>query len=307
MSALELKDAKRIFDQAVELSMDQRAAFLECACGSNPDLRQRVESMLQEFEKTSGAVEDPWIDNPSFSPAESNPATYAPGERLGPYEILTPIGAGGMGQVFKARDMRLDRIVAIKVSMEKFSERFEREAQAIAALSHPNICQIHDVGPNFLVMEYIEGKPLAGPVPFEEAVRLAGQIADALDAVDEYLPRFNGYSIGKWEGNTLVLDTVGLDDRAWMDHFGYPVSDQAKLQERWHRTSYGILELTMVLTDPKIYTEPWKTEVAHFSRIPKEALAAGVGWAALAEDRCVPLDEVDTYNKQVRNPAGGVK
>jgi hypothetical protein len=125
--------------------------------------------------------------------------------------------------------------------------------------------------------------------------------------VDEYLPRFNGYSIGKWEGNTLVVSTVGLDDRAWMDHFGYPISDQAKLEERWHRTSYGILELTMVLTDPKIYTEPWKSEVVHFSRIPKDALSAGVGWAALAEDRCVPLDEVDIYNKQVRNPAGGVK
>lgn len=79
------------------------------------------------------------------------------GDKLGPYEILAPIGAGGMGEVWKARDTRLDRIVAIKTSSEKFSERFEREARAIAALNHPNICQIYDVGPDYLVMEYIDG------------------------------------------------------------------------------------------------------------------------------------------------------
>ena len=80
------------------------------------------------------------------------------GERLGPYEILAPTGAGGMGEVWKARDTRLDRVVAIKVSKEKFSERFEREARAVAALNHPHICTLHDVGPNYLVMEYIEGQ-----------------------------------------------------------------------------------------------------------------------------------------------------
>jgi Tol biopolymer transport system component/predicted Ser/Thr protein kinase len=106
----------------------------------------------------------------------------APGTRLGPYEIMALIGTGGMGEVFKARDTRLDRFVAIKVSKEQFSERFDREARSIAALNHPNICQIHDVGPNYLVMEYIEGKSLEGPVPSEEALRLAGQIADALHA-----------------------------------------------------------------------------------------------------------------------------
>src|SRR5437870_841553 len=104
------------------------------------------------------------------------------GTRLGPYEILVPIGAGGMGEVYKARDSRLDRIVAVKVCGERFSERFEREAQAIAALNHPHICQIYDVGPNFLVMEYIEGKPLEGPLPLDQAVRYGAQICDALDA-----------------------------------------------------------------------------------------------------------------------------
>jgi eukaryotic-like serine/threonine-protein kinase len=104
------------------------------------------------------------------------------GDRLGPYEILAPIGAGGMGEVYRARDPRLNRDVAIKVSAAQFSERFEREAKAIAALNHPNICQIYDVGPNYLVMEFVEGAPLKGPLSLEKSVEYAGQILDALDA-----------------------------------------------------------------------------------------------------------------------------
>src|SRR5258708_31155508 len=104
------------------------------------------------------------------------------GTRLGPYEILAPIGAGGMGEVWRARDSRLDRIVAIKVSSEQFSERFEREARAVAALNHPHICQVYDVGPNYLVMEYIEGQTLHGPLAAEKAIEFGAQICDALDA-----------------------------------------------------------------------------------------------------------------------------
>src|SRR6202171_2695110 len=104
------------------------------------------------------------------------------GDKLGPYEILTRLGAGGMGEVWKARDTRLDRIVAVKISQGNFDERSEREARAIAALNHPNICQLYDVGPNYLVMEFIEGVPLKGPLPVERAVEYAGQILDALDA-----------------------------------------------------------------------------------------------------------------------------
>jgi Tol biopolymer transport system component/predicted Ser/Thr protein kinase len=104
------------------------------------------------------------------------------GTRLGPYEILAPIGAGGMGEVYKARDTRLDRTVAIKISAARFSERFEREAHAVAALNHPHICTLYDVGPDYLVMEYIEGAPIQGPLPIDQALKLASQIADALDA-----------------------------------------------------------------------------------------------------------------------------
>jgi len=105
-----------------------------------------------------------------------------PGDRLGPYELVAQIGAGGMGAVWKARDTRLDRIVAIKICEGRFSERFEREAKTIASLNHPHICTLYDVGDNYLVMEYLEGAPLKGPLPLGEVVRLGGQIADALDA-----------------------------------------------------------------------------------------------------------------------------
>src|SRR5450432_3197661 len=109
------------------------------------------------------------------------------GDKLGPYEILASIGAGGMGEVYRARDARLNRDVAIKVSGAQFSERFEREAKAIAALNHPNICQIYDVGANYLVMEYVDGAPIVSSeqpraLPPEEVLRLATQIAAALEA-----------------------------------------------------------------------------------------------------------------------------
>src|SRR6266702_3883534 len=104
------------------------------------------------------------------------------GTRLGPYEILAQIGAGGMGEVYRARDTRLGRIVAIKISHERFSQRFEREARSVAALNHPHICQLYDVGPDYLVMELVEGPQLRGPMPIEKAIEYAGQILDALDA-----------------------------------------------------------------------------------------------------------------------------
>src|SRR5216683_7410383 len=114
-----------------------------------------------------------------------DPMPLSAGDKLGPYQILAPIGAGGMGEVYRAKDPRLNRDVAIKVSASQFSERFEREAKAIAALNHSNICQIYDIGPNYLVMEYIEGESPKGPMPLNEALRIARQIADALEAAHE--------------------------------------------------------------------------------------------------------------------------
>ena len=104
------------------------------------------------------------------------------GDKLGPYEILTRLGAGGMGEVWKARDMRLDRIVAIKIAQGNFDERFEREARAVAALNHPNICQLYDVGPSYLVMEFVEGSPIAAADGVRKLLDLAAQIGDGLAA-----------------------------------------------------------------------------------------------------------------------------
>jgi TolB-like protein/tetratricopeptide (TPR) repeat protein/predicted Ser/Thr protein kinase len=104
---------------------------------------------------------------------------WSAGLQLGPYVLVSPVGAGGMGEVWKARDTRLDRIVAIK-RLKTHTARFEQEARAIAALNHPHICTLHDVGPDYLVMEFVEGQPLRGPMPIEDAVRLARQIAEAM-------------------------------------------------------------------------------------------------------------------------------
>ena len=108
--------------------------------------------------------------------------SLAPGECRGPYEILNAIGAGGMGEVYKARDTRLDRTVAIKISKEAFSDRFEREARAVAALNHPNICQLYDVGPDYLVMEFVEGAPSLLSIAARKLLDIAVQIADGLAA-----------------------------------------------------------------------------------------------------------------------------
>jgi len=122
--------------------------------------------------------------------------TLNTGTKLGPYEILSLIGEGGMGQVYKALDARLNRTVAIKVLLPHVSDRpevkarYEREAQTLASLSHPHICPVFDVGQqagtDYLVMEYIDGQTLAqrlekGPLPLDQALKVATEIADALD------------------------------------------------------------------------------------------------------------------------------
>ena len=106
----------------------------------------------------------------------------SPGERLGPYQILAAVGSGAMGDVYRAKDTRLDRIVAIKVTRAQFSERFDREAKAIAALNSPHVCQLYDVGPNYLVMEFVDGTPLKPVGSVEELLEIAVQIADGLTA-----------------------------------------------------------------------------------------------------------------------------
>jgi Tol biopolymer transport system component/predicted Ser/Thr protein kinase len=141
---------------------------------ADPELRGKVEALLAQ--DSSGKI----LDRPAWEAAGDGPLT--PGAQIGPYKIEARLGAGGMGEVYRAVDTRLKRTVAIKVAKENFGERFEREARAIAALNHPNICTLYDVGPNYLVMELIEGRPLKGPLALDQALQYAAQICDALDA-----------------------------------------------------------------------------------------------------------------------------
>jgi serine/threonine protein kinase len=132
--------------------------------------------------------------------------TLASGSRLGPYEIVAPLGAGGMGEAYRARDTRLERTVAVKVlpshlsSSPEVRQRFEREAKTISQLSHPHICALHDVGREgeveYLVMEYLEGETLAdrllkGPLPLEQTLRYGVQIADAVGRGCVMIPLWN--------------------------------------------------------------------------------------------------------------------
>ena len=151
MSSERLRQIEDLYHSARE----RGAAVLT---GADPDLRQEVEKLLAQDSESGDKLLD---QSAAELLAGMRVSQVEAGSILGPYKIEAPIGEGGMGQVFRARDTRLDRTVAIKV-LKEWSGRFEKESRAIAALNHPNICTLHDVGPNYLVMELIEGETLAG-------------------------------------------------------------------------------------------------------------------------------------------------
>jgi Tol biopolymer transport system component len=171
-----------LFDGAFELPEAQRTAFLESACGGDAELRAEVERLLAESDRAS-------LHSPA-SRILAAAAEPAPGETFAHYRIEAKLGEGGMGVIFRARDTRLGRSVVLKFFKAPFSGRGQREARTVAALNHPHICTLHDVGDNYLVMELIEGPTLAerisqSPVPLREALGLAGQVAEALEAAHE--------------------------------------------------------------------------------------------------------------------------
>ena len=122
--------------------------------------------------------------------------------------------------------------------------------------------------------------------------------------IDDYLPRYNGYSVGKWEGDTLMVTSTGFDDRQWVDQFGYPISDKMVLEERWTRPSPNRLRAELTINDPAMYTRPWHASPKVWALIPKEAMTIG-GWSGILEDRCIPSDE-SLFDK-FRNHAAGLK
>src|SRR6201988_1949936 len=186
MTPERLRQIEELYHRAREREPNERAAFLAQACRGDEELRQELDQLL-----APDSSSDNILDSPAAGLlAGSSVAQLTIGAQIGPHTIEAELGTGGMGEVFRAVDTRLKRTVAIKVAKENFGERFEREARAIAALDNPNICTLYDVGPNYLVIELIEGSTLAerteqGPVPLEEALGIARQIADALEAAHE--------------------------------------------------------------------------------------------------------------------------
>jgi serine/threonine protein kinase len=169
-----------LFHAALEQAPEVRQPFLERACNGDGELRLQVERLLEKEEQARSFLETPVVED--LTVPES-----VLGRQLGPYRVLSRLGAGGMGEVYRARDTRLNRDVAIKIANESFSDRFEREARAVAALNHPNICTLHDIGPNYLVMELVEGPTVAdrirqGGLRLQEALGIAKQIAEAIEA-----------------------------------------------------------------------------------------------------------------------------
>jgi Tol biopolymer transport system component/predicted Ser/Thr protein kinase len=170
---------EEIFHEALQRDPAERESYVREACNGDSDLHREVASLLANHKPASDSK--PWAAAAAEELIADRVSLHS-GQRLGPYRIDSFLAAGGMGAVYRATDTRLHRQVAIKVSTARFSERFEKEARVIASLNHPNICQLYHVGPNYLVMEFVEGEPLKRPLPVEKAVEYAGQILDALDA-----------------------------------------------------------------------------------------------------------------------------
>jgi serine/threonine protein kinase/Flp pilus assembly protein TadD len=187
-----------LLHSAMQMDPTERSAFLEQECSNDPALRQEMDNLLAaEGELPSSFLQSPALTQVAADLGSSGSGMLAPGTKLGPYAVLALIGAGGMGEVYRARDTRLDRTVAVKVIPAHLSsdperrQRFEREARAISSLQHPNICTLHDVGSqdgmDYLVMEYLEGETLAerlekGRLSLDLTLLYATEVADALAA-----------------------------------------------------------------------------------------------------------------------------
>src|SRR5215831_10172614 len=201
-----------LFQQALERDPAERNAWLLDACQGDSDLRREVASLLANHEPASDSK--PWAAAAAAQLIDTACA-LRPGQSLGPYRIESFLAAGGMGEVYRATDTRLNRTVAVKLSTARFSERFAREARVIASLNHPHICHLYDVGPNYLVMEYVEGPTLAerirqGPVPLAETLEIARQMAAALEEAHQRLVVHRDFKPGnvkiKPDGTVKVLD-----------------------------------------------------------------------------------------------------
>jgi hypothetical protein len=120
------------------------------------------------------------------------------------------------------------------------------------------------------------------------------------------VPRWYGYSVGRWEGDTLVVESNGFDDRQWIDNLGYPYSDQMRLEERYRRVDHDHIEMVVTVYDPKYYVKPWVSQKKTWQLLKNPSEYSPPGWNGLIEELCAPADEVFEFNKRIRDPAGGV-
>jgi len=189
------RQVDQVFQEALERAPEERAAFVSEACGGDDSLRREVEALLAFDGETGDYIDAPAYQLMARLMAEDEPRSLA-GKSIGHYQIISLVGKGGMGHVYRARDTKLDRVVALKILPEEMSadsermRRFVREAKAASALNHPNVAHIYEIGEaegvNFIAMEYVEGQTLAAkingrPLAASEIVGIGSQIADALD------------------------------------------------------------------------------------------------------------------------------
>ena len=275
---------EKLYEAAAVLPPGQRHAVLS---GAHADIRKEVERMLGDVTgfldvqvPGLGSLKD--LDSTHIAPGN---APIAPGANLGPYRIEAAIGQGGMGQVFRAIDTRLNRTVAIKTSLTPFDPRFQREARAIATLNHPNICTLYDVGPNYLVMELCEGQTLdsrikRGKLPIEETLRTGSQIAAALAAahakgiIHRDLKPANiictkqgakvlDFGLAKSDSDATLTQT-----NAVMGTPAYMAPEQREGKETDHRTD--IYALGLVLAEMATGKRPAQTGLGSLASLPAQ-------------------------------------
>src|ERR1700680_4624065 len=183
---------EELFHAALELELDARQAFLDVACGGDTGLRRQVELLLANQEEARSFLETPAMRDMTVTQTATG---ILLGRQFGPYRIVSPLGAGGMGEVYRAHDSKLGRDVALKTLPQEFARdperlaRFRREARTLASLNHPNIAAIYGLEQSgdvdCLVLELVEGETLRGPLPIERALDYARQVAEALEAAHD--------------------------------------------------------------------------------------------------------------------------
>jgi serine/threonine protein kinase len=258
-----LKDISHIYNAALELPESERAAFLETC--EDRDLRQEVLSLLKNEDKAKSFLEERALDVASRLKASTQPSLL--GRQLGSFNLISVLGKGGMGEVYRAKDQKLGRDVAIKVLSEEFAQddmrisRFQREAKLLASLNHPNISSIHGLeesdGIHFLVLELVEGDTLAdriksGPIPVEESLKLALQITEALEAAHEKGVIHRDLKPANIkvtpDGNVKVLD-FGLAKAYGGDSDNFNLSNSPTLSEA--ATQQGVILGTAAYMSPE--------------------------------------------------------